>query len=138
MAQKPAQVSHLDFFFKKRKWRALMGSIGLSSCQVSRKSIEQFLRSDPGHKHGQTHRRTEPILRFHFVKNWSGILIWCLNIIVIFAQYWLHGQMYDFTVTSLRVILLILYQEFIITDDELLPLHIMHAVIKNKDMALCT
>ena len=59
-----------------------MGHIGLSSCQLPRKFIQQFLRSDPGRTDACTHGRTdgrtdgqtEPILRFHFVKKWSGII----------------------------------------------------------------
>ena len=58
-------ISRPSWFSSKTKqnWQASMGHIGLSACQVSRKSIQQFLRSDPG----QTEGGTEPILRFHFV-----------------------------------------------------------------------
>ena len=35
-----------------------MGHIGLSSCQVLRKSIHQFLISDPGRTDTRTHART--------------------------------------------------------------------------------
>ena len=45
--------------FKIEKWRASMGHIGLSSCQVWRKSIQQFLRSDPERTDARTDWRTD-------------------------------------------------------------------------------
>ena len=50
-----------------------MEHIGLSLCQVSRKYIQQFLRFNPGRTFGLADAQTQPILRFHFIKKWSGI-----------------------------------------------------------------
>ena len=68
-------------FLKFLKWRASMGHIGLSSCQVSRKSIRQFLRSDPGRTHGRTDERTEPILKFHLKRDSELLSYWIHTIV---------------------------------------------------------